>query len=162
MTQTAPEEIRPLPQEVLARLIDIGDALDLLARAVSEGGRGYAGCQARLYALNGEPKSVVGHALLLANVDADDLEVMGGHRIRDLYREARLPVDLTLGALIVLDAAQRSEDGGSCGDDVLADATAAAGHFLDLISVVPEVNSHLDRCGGRCELISDSSFAPRS
>jgi hypothetical protein len=143
----------PLPQEGLARLIDIGDALDLLARAANEGGRGYAGSQARLYALNGEPKSIVGHALLLANVDADDLEVMRGHRVRDLYREARLPVDLTLGALIVLDAAQRSEDLGSCGDEVLDDATAAAARFLDLISVVPEVTQHLDRCSGRCDLV---------
>jgi hypothetical protein len=143
----------PLPQEGLARLIDIGDALDLLARAANEGGRGYAGSQARLYALNGEPKSIVGHALLLANVDADDLEVMRGHWVRDLYREARLPVDLTLGALIVLDAAQRSEDLGSCGDEVLDDATAAAARFLDLISVVPEVTQHLDRCSGRCDLV---------
>jgi hypothetical protein len=161
MTQSAPSEIMPLPQEGLARLIDIGDALDLLARAANEGGRGYAGSQARLYALNGEPKSIVGHALLLANVDADDLEVMRGHRVRDLYREARLPVDLTLGALIVLDATQRSDDGGSCWDDVLDDATAAAARFLELISVVPEVTQHLDRCGGRYELIPDSSFAPR-
>jgi hypothetical protein len=161
MTQSAPSEIMPLPQEGLASLIDIGDALHLLARAANEGGRGYAGSQARLYALNGEPKSIVAHALLLANVDAHDLEVMRGHGVRELYREARLPVDLTLGALIVLDAAQRSEDLGSCGDEVLDDATAAAARFLDLISVVPEVTQHLDRCGGRCELISDSSFAPR-
>jgi hypothetical protein len=153
MTQTAPSEIMPLPQEGLARLIDIGDALELLARAVNQGSEGYAGSQARLYALNGEPKSVVGHALLLANVDADDLEVMRGQRVRDLYREARLPVDLTLGALIVLDAAQRSEDLGACGDEVLDDATAAAARFLDLISVVPEVTQHLDRCSGRCDLV---------
>jgi hypothetical protein len=50
---------------------------------------------------------------------------------------------------------------GSCGDEVLDDATAAAARFLDLISVVPEVTQHLDRCGGRCELISDAIFAPR-
>jgi hypothetical protein len=161
MTQTAPSEIMPLAQEGRARLIDIGDALDLLARAVHEGSKGYAGSQARLYALNGEPKSIVGHALLLANVDAEDLEVMRGHRVRDLYREARLPVDLTLGALIVLDATQRSEDGGSCGDEVLDDAIATAARFLDLLSVVPEVTQHLDRRGARCELISDSSVAAR-
>jgi hypothetical protein len=152
MNQTAQSEIMPLPPEGPARLIDIGDALDLLARAVNEDSRSHAGRQARLYALHGEPQSVVGHALFRANVAADDLEAMRGHRVRDLYREARLPVDLTLGALIVLDAAQRSEDLGSCGDDVLDDATDAAARFLDLISVVPEVSQHLNRCGGHCEL----------
>jgi hypothetical protein len=54
----------------------------------------------------GEPKSIVGHALLPANVEVDDLGVMRSHRVRDLYREARLPVDLTR-------AIQASHLGGS-------------------------------------------------
>lgn len=129
----------------------MGDALDLLARAVNNSGENYIKCQSRPYAVDGQPQSIVGDALLEANVTVHELEAMRGHQLRDLYREAELPVDLTLGALIVLDAAQRSEDRGSCGADVLDDATAAAAKFLDLVTVVPEVTWHLNRCGGRCE-----------
>lgn len=134
-------------------MIDIGDALDLLTSVVNEGGSDSARCQA-LRATHGESRSIVWHALSHANVTVEDVEAMRGHRLRDLYRDARLPVALTLGALIVLDAAQQSEDHGSCADDALDDATGAAARFLDLVALVPAVTGHLVRRNGRCELSS--------
>ena len=151
MTRTVTSEIAAFPPSGRTRLIDMGDALDLLARAVNKRGENYVKCHSRRYAVDGQPQSIVGDALLDANVTVRELEAMRGHRLRDLYREAGLPVDLTLGGLIVLDAAQRSEDRGSGGADVLDDATAAAAKFLDLVTLVPEVTRHLHRRGGRCE-----------
>jgi hypothetical protein len=77
----------------------------------------------------------------LAHVRVQDLESMCDQPLRDLYRDDRLPTPITLGALIVLDAAQRSEGRGRRWGDVLDDATAAVARFLDLVSVVPKPRS---------------------
>jgi hypothetical protein len=80
--------------------------------------------------------------------------------LRDLYRDDRLPTPITLGALIVLDAGQRSEGRGRPWGDVLDDATAAVARFLDLVSVVPEVAESLDHCGTRGPIRSNTSLVP--
>jgi hypothetical protein len=51
-----------------------------------------------------------------------------------------MPIPITLGTLIVLDAAQRNQDRGRHGDEVLDDAMAAAARFLDLVSLLPSVS----------------------
>jgi hypothetical protein len=140
MTHSAQWAILALPHRERAARIDIGEALDLLARAVNE-----IGHRDSTHAFSGERLSIVDATLFSANVNVKDLAEMRGHRLRDLYRESRLPVDVTLGALIVLDAAQRSEDRGSNADDVLDDATAAADRFMDLVSAVPRVTRHFER-----------------
>ena len=123
-------------------VIDIGTALDLLAAAVEQRGAEfvyepvwmnesrYLSC---LYANRGAPDCIVGHALALADICVRDLEEMGDDSVRDLYLRGKLPVTLTLGALAVFDAAQRSQDRGCRWGDVLGCATDAAVKFLDLL-----------------------------
>jgi hypothetical protein len=74
--------------------------------------------------------------------------------VRDLYRDGRLPIPITLGALIVFDAAQRSQERGRRWGDVLDDAIAAAARFLDLVSVVPEVGQWVNQCREHCQIHS--------
>jgi hypothetical protein len=78
------------------------------------------------------PDCVVGQALAFANISVRDLEEMGADGVRDLYLRGELPITLTLGALAVFDAAQRSQDRGCRRGDVLEYATDAAVNFLDL------------------------------
>jgi hypothetical protein len=102
----------------------------------------------------------VGHVLARASVEVADLETMRDQRLRDLYRDGRLPVTLTLGALIVLDAAQQSEDRGRTWGTALDDATAAAARFLDLAAVIPDVAHYLHHCPKRCHPLGRSAIGP--
>ena len=123
------------------RIVDIGCALDLLAAAVMQRGEqhvyepvwiagpNYLSC---LYANRGGPACLVGHALAHATVPVDDLVALRDDSVLDLYREDRLPVTLTLGALVVLHEAQRCQDSGWPWGEVLTHATEVAGRFLDL------------------------------
>jgi hypothetical protein len=119
-------------------LIDIGHALDLLAAAVEQCGEYFVyppvwirdRC---LYAAHSGPRCLVGHALALAGVDEDDLAALGDLGVRELYGEGRLPVRLTLGALAVFDAAQRSQDRGYAWGDALDYASGVAVRLLDLL-----------------------------
>lgn len=166
MTQTAPSTMTTLVGHEGARLIDVGTALDLLTRAVTKGGEDFVyrpvGDQSRrygryVYALDGKPHCIVGHALAQASVDVAQLEAMHDQRLRDLYRDGRLPVTLSLGALIALDAAQQSQDRGRTWGAALDDATAAAARYLDLVAVVPEVTHYLDRCAKRCHFLGGAA-----
>jgi hypothetical protein len=131
---------RPNPYATGIRpLIDIGRALDLLAEAVAHRGEYFAfppiwirdhRC---LYANRGGPCCLVGHALSLAGVGDDDLVTLGDRGVRELYAEGRLPVRLTLGALAVFDAAQRSQDRGYAWGDALDYASGVAVRLLDLL-----------------------------
>ncbi len=86
--------------------------------------------------------------LSMANVAVTDLESMCDHSLRELYRDGRLPIPITPGALIVLDAAQCSQDRGHQCEAVLDDATAAAARFLDVVSVLPALS--------RCRPLADA------
>ena len=112
-------------------MVDIGTTLELLATAVRRRGRGASGC-------------LVGQVLADAGVRPRDIEALRGEGVRDLYRAGRLPISLTLGAVAVLDAAQRSEARGRPSPDVLADATATAVRVLDLMP-----DTLFDRTGRR-------------
>jgi hypothetical protein len=125
--------------------LDIADAMDLLALVANDPSRDLTVRPAsssnttdgpNRYAYDGEPHGIIGYALATAKVAVNELESMCGHTLRELYRDGRMPIPITLGALIVLDAAQRSQDHGRQRHEVLDDATAAAARFLDLVSVV--------------------------
>jgi hypothetical protein len=159
MTQTEPSTMTRLLAHERARLIDVGTALDLLARVVDDRGDDFTYTPATdpchrhrgyVYAFDGKPQCIVGHALARASVDVAHLEEMRDERLRDLYRDGGLPVPLSLGALIVFDAAQQSQDRGRTWGAALDDATAAAARYLDLMAVVPEVTHYLDQCAKRC------------
>ena len=126
-----------------APLIDIGQALDLLARAVKHRGAYFvyvAGQdQACLYSTGRGPQCLVGRALSLAGIDDNELEALGHRGVRDLYQEGLLPAQLTLGAVAVLDAAQRGQDRGYTWGEALEYAAGVADRFLDLI---PDTLSH--------------------
>ena len=117
--------------------IDLGRALELLAAAVQQRGERFVFVAGRhqscLYASDGGPQCLVGRCLSLAGVDEDDLDALGGHGVRELYDRGGLPVRLTLGALVVFDAAQRGQDRGYAWGEALEYAVGVAERFLDLI-----------------------------
>lgn len=132
MTENTP--VRPV--------IDIGAALQLLAAAVEYKGVDfvyrpicvdkprYFTCR---YANRDAPDCIVRQALALADVGAPELDTIYDHGMRQLYLGGTSPVALTLGAVVVFDAAKRSQDRGHRWGDVLAHAAAAAGKFIDLL-----------------------------
>lgn len=102
--------------------IDMCRALDLLASAVRQAGRDV------------EPsRCLIGRAFSLAGVGGGCHDVIGEHNLRELYAQDRLPVRLTLGALVVFDAAQRAQDRGLTVDNTLGCASSAAVRFIDLL-----------------------------
>ena len=158
MTSTAAPGIVAGTRRRAAAVLDIVDALDLVSTAVDDRGRDFVHRpvsgpgvinDAYRYAVGGEPRCIVGHALSLANVATEELESMH-EPVRDLYSDGRLPIPITLGALIVLDAAQRSEADGSPWGDVLDDAFAAAEKVRDLFYLVADVPQSARRCRTRC------------
>jgi hypothetical protein len=120
-------------------VIDIGRALDLLAAAVKERGEYFVyppfteSVRPCLYSVRGGPRCLVGHALSLAHVGDDDLDALEDRGVRELYGQGKLPVRLTIGALVVLDAAQRMQDRGYAWGDALDYAGDVAVEFLDLV-----------------------------
>jgi hypothetical protein len=92
-------------------VLDIGAALDLLTA--------------------GRPVAETLDAAGLERVELDALR--RGCVIRPDGRRGKVPIRLTLGALAVLDAAQRAEGSGLARDDVLAYATTVASRYLDLL-----------------------------
>lgn len=123
-------------------LIGICRALDLLATAaeLARATSTYPPAPVRAsvqvpslgQACRGSP-CLVRFALSLEQVGEDVLAALRDHRVRDLYALGRLSDRLTLGAMIVLDAAQQSEESGHTWGEALDDATGTAGRFLDLI-----------------------------
>jgi hypothetical protein len=166
MTRTAPSTVTTQFANRRGQVIDVGTALDLLARVVDDRGEDFTYDPVAnpshqhggyVYAFDGRPQCIVGHALARASVDVTRLEEMRDEHLRDLYRDGKLPVVLSLGALIALDAAQRSQDRGRTWGAALDDATAAAARYFDLVAVVPEVTHYLDRCAKRCRLLDSAA-----
>jgi hypothetical protein len=123
-------------------LIDIGTALDLLTAVVSlRGARcadgavsaGPPSSASGWYAYRGAPDCIVGHVFALVGVGVEQLEGLGTGPIRQLHAEGRLPVRLTLGALAVLDVAQRRQGRDYAWTDALADAMTVARRYVELI-----------------------------
>jgi hypothetical protein len=104
-------------------VLDIGAALELLTVATQ--GR-------RMYQGGGD--CLVAQALRAGGLEPVELEALRrGCVIRPDGRRGEVPIRLTLGALAVLDAAQRAEDSGLARDDVLAQANTVAARYLDLL-----------------------------
>jgi hypothetical protein len=120
-----------------APLIDIVRALDLLAAAVEQRGESFVFVAGRhqvcLYRTDGGPQCLVGRCLSLAGVSDDELDALGGDAVRDLYCRGALPVRLTLGALVVFDAAQRGQDRAYSWADARDYAVGVAERFVELI-----------------------------
>jgi hypothetical protein len=119
--------------------IDIGRALDLLDAAVDAYGASFVyppvddperDC---LYRFDDGPLTIAAHALRLVGVRDADLERLRHQPLRELHAQGSLPVRLSLGAAVVLDAAQRSQDRGrSCGE-ALEDAAKVAQRYIALL-----------------------------
>jgi hypothetical protein len=118
-------------------MIDLGRALDLLTAAVIQRGESFvfvAGPhQSCLYKGDDGPQCLVGRCLSLAGVADAYLDALGGRAVRELYDRGALPVQLTLGALVLLDAAQRGQDRGYAWGEALEYAVSVVERFLDLI-----------------------------
>jgi hypothetical protein len=141
-------------------LLDLGGALELLAAAVEARGEYFAyplavgEPHASLYSRRGGPRCLVGHALSLAHVGDSDLDELDDRGVRELYRHGKLPVRLTIGALVVLDAAQRTQDRGYTWGDALEYASDVAVRFLDLVP-----DSLFEACSPPAASDSDSSLS---
>jgi hypothetical protein len=109
----------------MERRLDLGTALRLLTVAVHEPG------------VDAVPRPdaprIVDRVLAYTGGGEAAVTATGDDDVGELYAAGRLPVACTLGALLVLRAAQQAEDRGRCGSDVLASATAAAIRALDLV-----------------------------
>jgi hypothetical protein len=119
-------------------LIDIATTLDLLARAVTERG------ERLVFPPVPDPTDLPVHDPGRSAVLRRARPIPGTRpgrtarrnsrlRVRDLYRRGRPSVVLTLGALAILAAAQRSPDRGCALGDVLERAAVAAAGFPDLL-----------------------------
>ena len=120
-------------------MIDIRLALDLLAAAVAERGHHFVyppiGDLERdcVYRPHSGSLTLAGEALSLAGVSPGDLELLHGNSVRDLYARGQLPVSLTLGAVVVLDAAEHSQDRGQAWGDAVEHARRVAVRFITLL-----------------------------
>lgn len=120
-------------------LIDVALALDLLTAAVEGRGRSFVYPPVThpdrecMFRVDGATRTLVEHALAMTGVSNDRLELLRRHSVRALHAEDRLPVRLTLGALIVLDTAQHSDDRGLRWGDALEHARRAVVRFIDLL-----------------------------
>jgi hypothetical protein len=117
-------------------MIDLGRALDLLTTAVGQRRvvrLRHGPASVRPVQGSGGPQGLVGRCLSLAGANDRDLDALDGRALRELYRRGALPVQLTLGALVVFDAAQRGQDRGYGWDEALEYAVGVAERFLDLV-----------------------------
>ena len=122
--------------------IDVGYAIDLLVAVVRDRGFGYVdppvwvngdeylSC---IYAYAGEPRCIVGEVFYRAGVSVAALEVLGDEGVKDLYEANRLPLRLTLGAVVVLSHAQTTQDRGCTWGEVLLGVAVVAAGFVDLL-----------------------------
>jgi hypothetical protein len=104
--------------------MDMGAALDLLESSVRERGQGY-----RAAASDG----IVTLALRKAGVPGPALGPLAHASVGDLYAAGRLPLNLTLGAVVVLRAAESAERDGQPWAMAMAAALRAAARFLELL-----------------------------
>jgi hypothetical protein len=159
MTGTAPSGIRPSWSYRETARLDIADALDLLFAAadnqscvVSRASESNVMTGQDSCRVGGDTGCVVRQVLSLAGVGRLELDSIGDKPVRELYSDGGLPIPVTLGALVVLDAAQRSQARGGRWADIRDDAVAAAARFLELVSAMPQVGPSLVRCWSCCPI----------
>jgi hypothetical protein len=124
------------------RVIDIVDALDLLDSCVRDPGVDYRSLPRRLAAVSStEPQdealaasdSIVTLALRRAGSPLTALSALAHAPIADVYASGRPDLNLTLGAAVVLRAADAAERRGQTWAMSLQAALQAAARFVELI-----------------------------
>jgi hypothetical protein len=112
-------------------VIDIVDALDLLASCVRDRGEGYRSLRPR-DELPSATDSIVIDALSKAGAPLTALSPLAHTPIADLYASGRHPVPLTLGAVVVFRAAESEDRRGHTWGMSLEAALRAASRFVEL------------------------------
>jgi hypothetical protein len=121
------------------QLIDVVLMLDLLSVVVAERGDDFVYSPVgepvhdNIHELRRDALSLAGEVLSLAGASPDDLKPVRRHSIRDLYASGRLPVPLTLGAAVVLHAAEHSQNCGKTWGEAADHARRMADRFIDLL-----------------------------
>jgi hypothetical protein len=118
---------QPEDEETESAVLDVGDALDLIADVLAH--RGPA--SGRTSAIRG---SILTECLQRAGLDQETAERLQLRPLRERYALHLLPLQLTLGAAIAFDMVQRSERLGLTGSEGLANAIRVASRIPDLIS----------------------------
>jgi hypothetical protein len=108
--------------------IDAGRALDLLCEAVRRHGGQTLG-----EAYGG----IVADALIGAGFAAPDVAMFRHHEARDLWVRGWLPCPMTLGAVVVLDRAQRAQRAGASWAIAVERAARAAQLLVGLVPLRP-------------------------
>lgn len=123
-------------------VIDLVDALQALAGVVDEHGaehrhraRWHPTLRRRSwrYQVDGSPACIVGVVLSRFGVTAADLDTLGERSMRELFVLRELPVEVTLGAAVVLERAQQVQDAGGTWGEAYRFAVRAAERFGDLV-----------------------------
>jgi hypothetical protein len=123
-------------------VIDIVDALDLLDSCVRDRGASYRPGPRRLAAVSPDglddaapaaADGIVTLALRKAGAPRTALSALAHMPVADVYASGRFPLDLTLGAVVVLRAAESVERRGQTWAMSLQAALRAASRFVDLI-----------------------------
>lgn len=129
-------------------LIDIECALNALDTVIK--GRETTTTTSLTYYTGPTGRSLVGEALYHLGVSDVDLTVMGVSSVQDLYESGNLPMQMTLGAMVVFRTTQRSqaETPGSTWADALDAAVRTAVRFLDLLPA-SVLNQHVSEVSAR-------------
>lgn len=123
-------------------MIDIEDALNLLEAVVKDGGEETRADAWYVNPLLNQPVCMIGRAMSYAGIDTKTMLGWGRKPIQDVYEEGLIPEEITLGAVLVLRAAQMAQDGHiKAGQHIppvtwgeaLSEALRAAERYLDLI-----------------------------
>ncbi|MDQ1731609.1 MAG: hypothetical protein QOK10_1768 [Pseudonocardiales bacterium] len=125
-----------------AEMIDIVDALDLLEACVADRGADYCSSRRagsatsrseRFYDCPAPADSIVGFALTKAGVPPAAVDPLGLWSIAELHGSQPGAVRLTLGALVVLRAAESADRLGQAWGSCVRAALRAVPPFLELI-----------------------------
>jgi hypothetical protein len=123
-------------------MIDIVDALDLLDACVRDRGAGFrsprrrgsaASPRGRYFSCPAARDSIVNLALIKAGVPLSAVNRLADKTVADVYSSGLHPLDLTLGAVAVLRAAESMERRGHAWGSCLQGAADAASRFIELI-----------------------------
>lgn len=123
-------------------MVDIVDALDLLGSCVRDRGADYrsrgrrspaVSRRERYYTCPAETDSIVKLALIKAGARHSAVDRLTKETVADFYRSGPDSLDLTLGAVVALRAAESAERLGHTWGMSLQAALQAAAKFVDLI-----------------------------
>jgi hypothetical protein len=123
-------------------LIDIVDALDLLDGCVRDRGAAYRSPRRRglavfrsggYYSRPAGTDSIVNLALIKAGAPPSAVSRLASNTLADAYASGRRPLNLTLGAVVALRAAESMERRGQTWGMCLQAALRAASRYIELI-----------------------------